>query len=94
VRQVLLLPEVVDLGQADIGDLTDDLAEHGLALKERLEDVAATIGCHGSVRAGRRLGAAEMDALKMGHFVTDRICLTKTLIRVMIKNQMAMGERQ
>ena len=46
-------------------DLADDLAEHGLALalKERLEDVAATMACHGSVRAGRRLGAQEMDAL-------------------------------
>ena len=46
-------------------DLADDLAEHGLALtlKERLEDVAATMACHGSVRAGRRLGSAEMDAL-------------------------------
>ena len=107
-RQALLLPEVVELGEAGanrlaakaeelaelglvlerfgpeavlvretpaalgetdakglVRDLADDLAEHGLALtlRERLEDVAATMACHGSVRAGRRLGAAEMDAL-------------------------------
>jgi DNA mismatch repair protein MutL len=57
------------LGQADakglIRDIADDLAENGeaLALKERLEDVCSTMACHGSVRAGRRLTAAEMNAL-------------------------------
>jgi DNA mismatch repair protein MutL len=106
--QVLLLPEVVDLGEAaaarvaeaapvlaELGlvveafgggavvvretpallgdcdvqglvrDLADDLAEWGeaLKLKERLVDICATIACHGSVRAGRRLSVAEMNAL-------------------------------
>jgi DNA mismatch repair protein MutL len=48
-----------------IRDIADDLAENGsaLALKERLEDVCSTMACHGSVRAGRRLTAAEMNAL-------------------------------
>jgi DNA mismatch repair protein MutL len=55
-----------DTAVADlIRDLADDLAETGaaLALKERLSEVAATMACHGSVRAGRRLSAAEMNAL-------------------------------
>ena len=66
---VLVRETPAALGEADVKglvrDLADDLAEHGLALalKERLEDVAATMACHGSVRAGRRLGAREMDAL-------------------------------
>jgi len=107
-RQVLLLPEVVDLDPAEaervaeradelaalgliiepfgpgailvretpallgetdaaglIRDIADDLAENGapLALGERLQAVCSTMACHGSVRAGRRLNAAEMNAL-------------------------------
>jgi DNA mismatch repair protein MutL len=57
------------LGNADIKalvrDLADDIAETGnaLSLKERLEEVAGTLACHTSVRAGRRLNAEEMNAL-------------------------------
>jgi DNA mismatch repair protein MutL len=48
-----------------VRDLADELAELGeaLALKERLEEVCGTLACHGSVRAGRRLNAEEMNAL-------------------------------
>jgi DNA mismatch repair protein MutL len=48
-----------------ITDLGDDLAAFGkaLSLKERLDAVAATMACHGSVRAGRQLSVAEMNAL-------------------------------
>jgi DNA mismatch repair protein MutL len=107
-RQLLLLPELVELAEADaarltaragelaelglvieafgpgaviirevpallgetdaaalVRDLADELAELGeaLALKERLEAICGTLACHGSVRAGRRLNNAEMNAL-------------------------------
>jgi DNA mismatch repair protein MutL len=107
-RQGLLLPEVVDLGEAGaariaehadqlaelglivepfgpgavvvrevpallgdgdvqglVRDLADELAEWGqaLSLAERLQSVCATMACHGSVRAGRRLSVTEMNAL-------------------------------
>jgi DNA mismatch repair protein MutL len=56
--------------QALVRDIADDLAAHGpaadggsLLLGERLDHVLATMACHGSVRAGRRLTIAEMNAL-------------------------------
>lgn len=57
------------LGKADIPgllrDVAAELAELGtaLALRDRLDHVAATMACHGSVRAGRILSVAEMNAL-------------------------------
>lgn len=57
------------LGTSDVRslviDLADELAAFGeaLSLKERLDSVAATMACHGSVRAGRILSVAEMNAL-------------------------------
>jgi DNA mismatch repair protein MutL len=107
-RQGLLLPEVVELGPADVQcllerrqeleelglllepfgegavlvrevpallgatevarlvqDLAEDLGEidRAQSLREALERVCASLACHGSVRAGRRLGLAEMNAL-------------------------------
>ncbi|KTE77660.1 DNA mismatch repair endonuclease MutL [Sphingopyxis sp. A083] len=48
-----------------VTDIADDLAGYdaALGLSERLELVAATMACHGSVRAGRPLNVAEMNGL-------------------------------
>ena len=57
------------LGKTDIpallSDLAAELAELGsaLSLRDKLDHVAATMACHGSVRAGRILSVAEMNAL-------------------------------
>ena len=46
-------------------DLADELAayDEALSLKEKLDGIAGTMACHGSVRAGRILSVAEMNAL-------------------------------
>ncbi|WP_159975649.1 MULTISPECIES: DNA mismatch repair endonuclease MutL [unclassified Novosphingobium] len=48
-----------------VRDVADDLARNGdaLLLGEKLDLVLATMACHGSVRAGRVLSVAEMNAL-------------------------------
>ena len=66
------------LGQGDakglIEDLADDLAayDEALSLKERIDHVAATMACHGSVRAGRVLSVTEMNALLREMEITPR----------------------
>lgn len=57
------------LGSGDVKGLITDLADElgaydeALSLKERIDHVASTMACHGSVRAGRVLNVAEMNAL-------------------------------
>ncbi len=57
------------IGAGDIKGLVEDLARDiagdkgRTALKQRLEAICSTFACHGSVRAGRRLNADEMNAL-------------------------------
>jgi len=57
------------LGTADpaplLRDIADELADLGetTALTEKLDAVVARMACHGSIRAGRRMNEAEMNAL-------------------------------
>ena len=57
------------LGDTDVEGLVKDLAAEilsdgqGLVLRDRLLAIASRMACHGSVRAGRRLNAHEMNAL-------------------------------
>ena len=57
------------LGEVDVQTLVRDLADEIAdtdtveTLKERLDAIAATMACHGSVRSGRRLRPEEMNAL-------------------------------
>jgi DNA mismatch repair protein MutL len=66
------------LGRTDVrglvADIAAELAELGsaLSLQEKLDHVSATIACHGSVRAGRILSVAEMNALLREMEVTPR----------------------
>ena len=66
------------LGKTDaaklLADLAAEIAELGgpMSLRDKLDHVAATIACHGSVRAGRILSVAEMNALLREMEVTPR----------------------
>jgi len=51
-------------GQRLLADLADALAgDEGQGLEARIDAVLSRMSCHGSVRAGRRMRAEEMDAL-------------------------------
>lgn len=64
VREVPALLGDTDV-QGLVRDLADNLAEYGetLALRDKLEHICGTMACHGSVRSGRILNQAEMNAL-------------------------------
>ncbi|MEO6215866.1 MAG: DNA mismatch repair endonuclease MutL [Sphingomonas sp.] len=68
-RAMLVRSVPAMLGQGDVVGLVTDLADElaafdeALSLRERLDHVAATMACHGSVRAGRVLSVAEMNAM-------------------------------
>jgi DNA mismatch repair protein MutL len=68
-RAILVRATPAMLGAGDVKGLVTDLADElaafdsALSLKERIDLVAATMACHGSVRAGRLLSVAEMNAL-------------------------------
>jgi DNA mismatch repair protein MutL len=68
-RAILVRATPAMLGAGDVRGLVTDLADElaafdsALSLKEKIDLVAATMACHGSVRAGRILSVAEMNAL-------------------------------
>lgn len=64
IREMPAMLQKLDV-QALVRDLADELAEWGetTRLRERLNEVCATMACHGSVRAGRSLNLDEMNAL-------------------------------
>lgn len=68
-KSVLVRETPALLGDGDIQKLIKDLAHDlsnlggAFSLKEQLEEICATMACHGSVRAGRRLNIDEMNAI-------------------------------
>jgi DNA mismatch repair protein MutL len=64
VREVPALLGAVEVKEL-VRDLADQVAEIGeaLGLREHLTSLCATLACHASVRAGRRLAPEEMTAL-------------------------------
>lgn len=64
VREVPALIKDADLKKM-ITDLADEMAEWGATnvVEDKINHIAATMACHGSVRAGRRLNITEMNHL-------------------------------
>ena len=64
VREVPALLGNTDV-KALLRDMADELAEleESRVLRDRLEEICATMACHGSVRSGRTLTLDEMNAL-------------------------------
>ena len=70
------LPALIGQSEGEIlvRDVLADLNAHGQSrrVEERLDELLATLACHGSVRANRRLSVPEMNALLRAMEATDR----------------------
>lgn len=73
VRQVPALLRHADVA-ALVRDVLSDFSEHGISnrVREAHNAILSTMACHGSVRANRQLGSAEMNALLRDMERTER----------------------
>jgi len=74
IRTIPALLSGVDIATL-VKDVLADIIEHGMSqrVEERCNEILATIACHGSVRANRRLTIPEMNALLRDMEKTERI---------------------
>jgi len=73
VRRIPVLLDGADVAQL-VRDVIADLAVHGQSrrIEESTNELLGTMACHGSVRANRRLGIPEMNALLREMEATER----------------------